>query len=63
MNMKIYEISTSQILQYIQIMHQIEFSRDWAPDSIFGNQSVLSTRLKSKEEEEKILISMKKDKV
>ena len=42
---------------------QIEFSRDWAPDSIFGNQSVLSTRLKSKEEEEKILISMKKDKV
>ena len=32
---------------------QIEFSRDWAPYSIFGNQSVLSTRLKSKEEEEK----------
>ena len=55
MNMKIYEILTSQILQYIQIMHneQIRFSRDWAPDSIFGNQSVLSTRVKSKEEEEK----------
>ena len=31
----------------------IEFSRDWVTDSVFGNQSVLSTRLKPKEEEDK----------